>query len=124
MFNFFRSLVDRPKALFAVTAAQEFEAEFLARNAAHKAELLRLADQYAAEGLPTVAQELRHQAENLNIHKPLAVILPAMMHFQVDQRDEAALPLKPAIPPSASNPTQPQIPGPKKKGGGRDQPSA
>ena len=124
MFNFIRSLIDRLKALFATTAALEFEAEFLIQSAERKAELLRLADRSDAEGLPTVAQELRQDAQNLNIHKPLAVVLSAVDHLQVDHTGEAALPLKPANPPSATNSTQPQLPGPKKKGDRRDQPSA
>jgi len=121
MFNIFRSLIERLKALFAATAAQEFEAEFLARHAERKAELLRLAAGYDAEGLTTLAQELRQQAENLNVQQPLAIILPVVVHLQGNQAQEALLPLEAASTSTPNNHTeQPQLAAPKKKGGSRD----
>jgi len=119
LFNIFRSLIERLKALFATTAAQEFEAEFLARHAERKAELLRLAAGYDAEGLTTLAQELRQQVESLNVQQPLAVILPVVVHFQSDQANESLLPLQAVNTSSPNNPTQ-QLAVPKKKGGSRD----
>jgi len=119
MFNVFRSLIERLKALFAATAAQEFEVEFLARHAERKAELLRLAASYDAEGLTTLAKELRQQADNFDVQKPLAVILPAVVHFQGDQPNESLLPLESASTSAPTNPT-PQLAAPKKKGGSRD----
>ena len=61
MCSLFRALTDRVKAVFVTHAALEFEAEFLARDAERKAELLRLADTYEKEGLHAVAESLQDQ---------------------------------------------------------------
>jgi hypothetical protein len=78
---FLRPLVDRLKALFATSAALDLEPELLARAAERKAELLRQAERYEAEGLPTVAAELRQHAQDNLLQRPLAGVLPAIEHL-------------------------------------------
>jgi hypothetical protein len=85
MMSLFRYVVDRLKALVATAAAAELEAEFIARDAERKAELFRRAAQYEAEGLTLVAAGLRHQAENLSIERPCAVVLPALAHWSGEE---------------------------------------
>jgi len=110
MFNLFRALIDRLKALFATAAAQEFEAEFLAHHAEPKAELLRQAARYEEEGLTALAAELRQQAEALSIRQPLATILPAVAHFQADHRADPSLLTGPTQATSAETSAQEQLP--------------
>jgi hypothetical protein len=81
MFTLFRALSERVKALFITTAALDFEADLLARDAERKAELLRQAQRYEAEGLTGVAEQMRRQAEALSLQRPLAGVLPAMDHL-------------------------------------------
>jgi len=77
-----RAAIERLKALLATSAALELEADARARHAQCKAELLRLAQQYEAENLPTVAQELRQHAEALDGKQPLAGALIALASWQ------------------------------------------
>ena len=56
MFSLFKALFARLKALFVTDAALDVEAEFLARDAERKANLLRQADRYEQEGLHGIAQ--------------------------------------------------------------------
>jgi len=81
LLTLFRVVTDRVKAMFVTNAAMEFEAEFVARDAERRAELLRQADRYDAEGLTSVASRLRQQSESLNTNQPLANILPSAMHL-------------------------------------------
>jgi len=81
MFALFRALTERVKALFLTTAALDFEADWLARDAERRADLLRQADRYDAEGLHGIAGQLRRQAESLSLHRPLAGVLPAVEHL-------------------------------------------
>ena len=81
MIELFRALAGRVKSLFAADAALEFEAEFLARAAERKAELLRQAERYDKEGLRGIALHLRRHAEELNERRPLAGVLPAVAHL-------------------------------------------
>ena len=69
------------QALFVTTVALDFEADLLAHDAARKADLLRQADRYQAEGLHGIAEHLRHQAEALSLQRPLAGVLPAVDHL-------------------------------------------
>src|SRR5438132_587991 len=78
----FRALTDRLKALFIADVGLDFEAELFTRNAERKAELLRQAARYEEEGLLGVAQDLRAQAESMNLQRPLACVLPAAEHLQ------------------------------------------
>jgi hypothetical protein len=96
MLSLFRALIDRLKALFATTAAQEFEAEFLAHHAERKAELLRRAARYEEEGFLSLAAELRQQTEALNICQPLAAVLPAVEHLQAGRPADPSLLIGPA----------------------------
>jgi hypothetical protein len=84
MLSIFRAVVERIKALFATAAAQELEAEFLARHAERQAGLLRLADRYDAEGLHGVAADLRRQAAEVSLDRPLAGVLPALSHLDCE----------------------------------------
>jgi len=74
----FRAISARLKALFVSDAALDFEAEFVARQADRKAELLRKADELENEGLESVAAELRQRAETLSLDKPLASVSAAI----------------------------------------------
>ncbi|MFO0881292.1 MAG: hypothetical protein U0840_28635 [Gemmataceae bacterium] len=82
MIHLFRVITDRVKALFATAAALELEGEFLARDAERRAELLRLAARFEAEGLRTVAERLRRQAEAASIESPAASELPTLAHLR------------------------------------------
>jgi hypothetical protein len=100
----FRSVTDRLKALFAADLALEFEAELFARQAQRQALLLRQADAYAAEGLETLAAELRARAEGLSLEHPLAGVRPAIGELQADPAEGAALALLPRdAPPPRPN---------------------
>ena len=92
MFAIFQSLVDRIKAMFAADAALDFEAQFMARQADRKAELLRKAAEFEKEGLKGVAQDLRSQAESLSIQRPLDAILPAAAELGGDSKPLPRLP--------------------------------
>ena len=118
MFALFRSLTERVKALFISTAALDFEADFIARQAERKADLLRRAAEYEREGLHPVAKELRQQAEALSIQRPLASILPSVEHLQADRQGTLFLPYDAdgiVIQPDDHRPS----PRPKKKGAQR-----
>lgn len=91
MFHLVRAVIDRLKALLATSAALELEADALARHAERKAELLRLAELYEAEKLPTVALELRQHAEALDWKQPLAGTMIALASWQ-STNAPAALP--------------------------------
>jgi len=91
MFAFFRALMERLKALFVSDAAQELETEFAVRAAGRKAALLRLAVRYEAEGLATVAADLRRHAEGLDAARPLAGVLPAVAHLAAEDVATASL---------------------------------
>jgi hypothetical protein len=103
--SFFRALTERFKALFATSAALELESEFLARDAERRAELLRQADRYDAEGLGGIAQHLRRQAETLSLQRPTASVLPAIDHI-VGKEGQDTLPLL-AGPCSGTAPATP-----------------
>lgn len=100
MFNLFRVITDRIKAVFATAAALELEADLLARDAERRAELLRLAARYESEGLPTVAERLRRQAEATSAETPAATVLPALAHLQGQAQP---LTTSPALPEPAAN---------------------
>jgi hypothetical protein len=119
MLSIFRAITDRVKALFATTAALELEAEFLTRDAERRAELLRQAERYDAEGLHEVANHLREQAELLTAQRPLASILPALTHLQADptaKDNPAPTVASGALPAPDAPSSRPSLPSPKKKG--------
>ena len=78
MFAWFRALIERVKALQLHEAALDLEAQFVARHAERKAELLRRAAALEAEGLQAVANELRQQAEALDPRQPLALMMSTL----------------------------------------------
>ena len=75
MLSIFGAVVERLKALFVTSVALELESEFVARDAERRAELLRQADHYDAEGLRGIARNLRQQADALSVERPLASVL-------------------------------------------------
>jgi hypothetical protein len=106
--SLFRQLIDRVKALLALAAAQEMQAEALSRQAERKAELLRKAKDYEAEGLSAVAEQLRREAELLDAPQQLAgVLAPAELL--------ATAPQAPALP-AAPQPQPQPAPGSGRKG--------
>jgi len=111
MFSIFRTLIDRLKTLFATTAAQELEAEVLAQDAERRAELLRQADRYEQEGLPSIALQLRQRVAQLDVQRPLAQVLPVMAHLQAGP----AQPLE--QPRLETGQSTPMLPAPRKRGG-------
>ena len=78
----FATIADRLRALFVADLALEFESEAFAREADHKAELLRQAASYRDEGLATLADELEARAAEVDLRQPLAGILAAIQHWQ------------------------------------------
>ena len=105
MFSIIRALIQRFKAMFVVQAVLELEAELAASWAERRAELYRLANQYDEQGLHTVAQDLREQADSLSPEQPLASVLATVAHLEADQALSHAnghvLPGAGAVPPSA-----------------------
>jgi hypothetical protein len=115
MFHLFRALAERVKALFLTHAALDFEAEFLARDAERKAELLRQAARYEEEGLSSVARQLRQQAESVDSQRPLAIVLPAVEHLQSEVQARPLL-LPEIADSTPANPQASASPCPRKKG--------
>jgi hypothetical protein len=110
MFSIIRALIDRFKVLFVIHAVLELEAELIAINGERKAELLRHADIYEAEGLQSVAQEIRQQAETLSPGQPLGSVVATVAHLQANpaqpaQLVDAAAPTLPGTPDSAADTT-------------------
>jgi hypothetical protein len=110
MFAFFRALMERLKALFVSDAAQELETEFAVRAAGRKAALLRLAAGYEAEGLETVAADLRRHAEGLDAARSLPAVLPAVAHLAAEEAATASL-RAPIVGTPAESGTS-RLPGP------------
>jgi hypothetical protein len=101
MFALFRAVSERVKALFITDAALDFEAGLLTRAAERKAELLRQADRYDAEGLHGIAEHLRRQTETLALERPLAGVLPALDHLVgSDKATPLLLPQRREEPPN------------------------
>ena len=92
MINLFQTLTDRLRALFVADVALDFEAQLLSRQADRQAELLVQAEQHDRHGFPGVAARLREHAEALSLARPLAGVLPALEHWQADDRPAPALP--------------------------------
>lgn len=99
MFQLFRALGARLKALFVANAALEFESELAAVSAERKAVLLRQAADYDKEGLPEVASELRQRAAEIDLSQPLASILPSIEHWQQHDTHKALPPVRPTGKP-------------------------
>ncbi|HEY1067153.1 MAG TPA: hypothetical protein VGE52_13625 [Pirellulales bacterium] len=91
----FDALMDRLRRLFAADAAADFDAQFSARHAERRAELLRRANAYAAEGFEALAEELRGEAATL---RPPALTPPnAANAAAIESAARAGAPL--ALPP-------------------------
>jgi hypothetical protein len=95
-FALFRAVIDRSKVLSATGAALGPEPESPARDAGRRAELLRQADRYQEEGLTGSARHLRQQAEGLSARRPLAGVLPAVVHWQAGLPGTRETPESPA----------------------------
>jgi hypothetical protein len=96
MLGLFRALVERVKAVLAVRAAQEIEADALAHAAQRRAELLGLAARYEAEGQHEVAAEVRAAVGRVDADRPVAVVLPAVSHLagEGEEKPRPALPAR------------------------------
>jgi hypothetical protein len=122
MLAFFRVIVERVKALLLADAALDLEAHVAARAAKRKAELLRRAAGYEAEGLSAIAAELRQGAEALDLSRPPAGVLcpadlpgdthgnPALSNTPgtgvLGRNDAATLPAPPAEPAPSRRPAR------------------
>ena len=82
MLNLFRALSRRLYALFATHVALDFEQQFLLQQSERKADLLQKAQELEEQGLTDLAEELREQARNLSLERPLSSVLPAAEDFQ------------------------------------------
>lgn len=71
MLTFIFALLERLRARI-ISNTLDNEADLIARHAERTAVLLRLASRYQAEGLPSVAAEVRQRAEAMSFNKPLA----------------------------------------------------
>src|SRR3954452_5364595 len=103
MLSVFRPFIERVKALFAVSAAQELEGDLLLREAERRAELLRQAERYDAEGLHGIANHLRQQVEAISVQRPLAGVLPALEHLVGDSPGYQPTPLLAALSSNGSS---------------------
>ncbi len=111
MFPFFKALVGRLKALLLADAALDLEAQALVRMAERKASLVRQAAAFEAEGLGTLAAELRQQAEALALTSPLASVLPALEHLGKEDSTPVPFPDGAGQGPLSPDPL-PQLPEP------------
>jgi hypothetical protein len=98
MLGLFRTLVERVKAVLAVRAAQEIEADAIAHAAERRAELLKRATEYEAGGQKEVAAELRAAVGRSDAGRPLAGVLPAVEHLTGGTAGGAEERLRPALP--------------------------
>ena len=78
MIKLLNALVARIKAMFAANAALEIQADFAVRSAERKAGLLRLAAKYEEEGLTSVANDLRQQADGLHLQQTYGDVVPSI----------------------------------------------
>jgi hypothetical protein len=112
-----KKAVERLKTLLVTDAALDLEAAFFARQADRRADLLKEADEYETQSLHVLAEDLRRQAEELSIERPLASVLPAFRDL-TGNVTEAELPRLEALPGEhqrlmASNGTARKISKPK-----------
>ena len=73
-----KKAVERLKTLLVTDAALDLETAFLCRQADRRADLLQKAEEYEEQGLHHLAEDLRRQAAELSIERPLASVLPAV----------------------------------------------
>jgi hypothetical protein len=112
MLGLFRAIGERVKALFLTNLALDLEAEFLERSAERKVKLLQWAERHEQEGYPTLAHELRQQANAIQHDQPLGVVLPALKHLGVESQES-----RPALPVESS--AKPILILPRRKGKNR-----
>ena len=99
MVEFFRCIGLRIKAILAASAALDVEADFVARAAERKAELIRQAKLYEEEGLTTIAADLRQQAEAISLDKPFRPALAAPPPDESEAEAEPSTDTPPAEEP-------------------------
>lgn len=85
MLSLYQLLVDRLKVVVLANVGLDLEADCLTQDAARKAELLRLAQDYEAEGLNEVAEEIRASMQTLQPDQPLSRSLPISTHLREPQ---------------------------------------
>jgi hypothetical protein len=82
MYPYYRPLLKRLKALLLPDATRDLEFQLdlkvrlVVRAAERKADLLRRAAAYEQEGLTTIADDLRRQAEAIDLLRPLGYDIP------------------------------------------------
>src|SRR3954453_4030477 len=107
MRSLFQTIADRLRGVFVAALALGCEAPLRSRQADRRAELLVQAEQHDRHGFPTVAAQLRHQAEALSLDRPLHGGLPGLEDWRADP------PPTPAAPDPASEPAPaPPMPHP------------
>lgn len=74
--SIFSAIADRVKNALIISAANQVETDLARKTGEQKAELHRQAKQYEEEGLGELAAELREKARQLDVARPLAVVLP------------------------------------------------
>ena len=89
-----KKAVERLKTLLVADAALDLEAEFLTRHADRKVNLLRKAHDYEEQGLRELADELRDQASELSVERPLSSILPGLGHLNGETMEADPLKLE------------------------------
>jgi hypothetical protein len=113
MFSIFPNLIVRLKVLVLTFIVADLEADLVAATADRKAELLCRAKQYEQDNLPSVAEQLRQQAEALAPDTPLASVAGPIAHLQTDQTLSAAADVPASL--SAAAPAESPPPPSKKK---------
>jgi hypothetical protein len=115
MFSIVPNLISRLKALLLTFVVAELEADLIAAAAERKAELLRQANQFEQDNLPSVAEQLRRQTESIAPDKPLASVAATIADLQTDQALSKPADANATLPPSASQATESLPPSSKKK---------
>src|SRR3954453_9262360 len=103
MRSLFQTIADRLRGVFVAALALGCEAPLRSRQADRRAELLVQAEQHDRHGFPSVAAQLRHQAEALSLDRPLAGVLPALEHWRADDPDSESAPATPMTHPSPTH---------------------
>jgi hypothetical protein len=83
--------------LLSSVAGVTKECDVLVQIAERRAELLRYAQRYDAEGLHGIADQLRRRAQSLDLQRPLVIVLPAVEHQRTNE--ENAFPRLVFLPP-------------------------
>jgi hypothetical protein len=115
MFSIVPNLIVRLKVLLLTFIVGELEADLIAAAGERKADLLRQADQYEQDKLPSVAAQLRKQAESIAPDRPLASVTAAIAQLQADQGSSESAKVSTSLPAAAPTPAESPPPPSKKK---------